>query len=207
MGNCGRDLRGHRTGTALAAARRALLFAAVVCTLLLVAGCGQSQSGQSTLHGQSDQTRKIIHLWWGMLAAAAVVFAGALLLLAIAYRRRTREGLPGIGKDEDVSTGLVVAFGVVIPMVCLVILFYIADIGAVKATSAPKPGQTRMNVSVVGHQWFWEVPNLFIADGSVMPTQGSANPALVIMALASRLAERLAGKRVDTRRLAGVISG
>jgi choline dehydrogenase-like flavoprotein len=36
------------------------------------------------------------------------------------------------------------------------------------------------------------VPNLFVCDGSVMPTQGSANPALTIMALASRLAERLA---------------
>ena len=42
----------------------------------------------------------------------------------------------------------------------------------------------------------WEVPNLFVCDGSVMPTQGSANPALTIMALASRLAERLASKRV-----------
>ncbi len=41
----------------------------------------------------------------------------------------------------------------------------------------------------------WEVPNLFVADGSVMPTQGSANPALTIMALASRLAERLSLKR------------
>ncbi len=41
----------------------------------------------------------------------------------------------------------------------------------------------------------WEVPNLFIADGSVMPTQGSANPALTIMALASRLADRLEVKR------------
>jgi choline dehydrogenase-like flavoprotein len=41
----------------------------------------------------------------------------------------------------------------------------------------------------------WEVPNLFIADGSVMPTQGSANPALTIMALACRLAERLDLKR------------
>jgi choline dehydrogenase-like flavoprotein len=36
------------------------------------------------------------------------------------------------------------------------------------------------------------VPNLFLADGSVCPTQGSANPALTIMALASRLAERMA---------------
>ena len=43
----------------------------------------------------------------------------------------------------------------------------------------------------------WEVPNLFIADGSVMPTQGSANPAITIMALASRLAERLDLKRLD----------
>ena len=42
----------------------------------------------------------------------------------------------------------------------------------------------------------WGVPNLFIADGSVMPTQGSANPALTVMALASRLAERLDLKRV-----------
>jgi choline dehydrogenase-like flavoprotein len=40
----------------------------------------------------------------------------------------------------------------------------------------------------------WAVPNLFIADGSVCPTQGSANPALTIMALASRLAERLDGR-------------
>ncbi|MBV9167910.1 MAG: hypothetical protein JO342_17370 [Solirubrobacterales bacterium] len=42
----------------------------------------------------------------------------------------------------------------------------------------------------------WDTPNLFIADGSVMPTQGSANPALTIMALSSRLAERLDSKHV-----------
>jgi len=42
----------------------------------------------------------------------------------------------------------------------------------------------------------WGVPNLFVADGSVMPTQGSANPALTIMALASRLAMRLDAKRI-----------
>jgi choline dehydrogenase-like flavoprotein len=43
----------------------------------------------------------------------------------------------------------------------------------------------------------WELPNLFIADGSVMPTQGAANPALVIMALADRLAGLLREKRVS----------
>jgi choline dehydrogenase-like flavoprotein len=37
------------------------------------------------------------------------------------------------------------------------------------------------------------VQNLYICDGSVTPTQGSANPALTIMALAARLADHLAG--------------
>ena len=50
----------------------------------------------------------------------------------------------------------------------------------------------------------WGVPNLFITDGSVCPTQGSANPALTIMALASRLAERMAtgkiGSKIPARR-------
>jgi len=37
-------------------------------------------------------------------------------------------------------------------------------------------------------------PNLFIADGSVLPTQGSANPALTIMAVAARAADHMAAE-------------
>ncbi|GAA5196267.1 GMC family oxidoreductase [Rugosimonospora acidiphila] len=37
------------------------------------------------------------------------------------------------------------------------------------------------------------VPNLYITDGSVLPTQGAANPALTIMALAARTADILIG--------------
>ena len=48
----------------------------------------------------------------------------------------------------------------------------------------------------------WGHPNLFVSDGSVMPTQGSANPALTVMALASRLADRLDAKRVGDARAA-----
>ncbi len=51
-------------------------------------------------------------------------------------------------------------------------------------------------------QRVWGVENLLIADGSVCPTQGSANPALTIMALSSRLAERLASKQVRQGRMA-----
>ncbi|HEY7208399.1 MAG TPA: GMC family oxidoreductase [Gaiellaceae bacterium] len=43
----------------------------------------------------------------------------------------------------------------------------------------------------------WEVPNLIVADGSVFPTQGAANPALVIMALSDRLAALMKRKRIS----------
>jgi GMC oxidoreductase len=36
-----------------------------------------------------------------------------------------------------------------------------------------------------------DIPNLFICDGSILPTQGSANPGLTIQALASRTADYL----------------
>jgi choline dehydrogenase-like flavoprotein len=41
----------------------------------------------------------------------------------------------------------------------------------------------------------FSVPNLYITDGSVLPTQGSANPALTIMALAARAADRMHDRR------------
>jgi choline dehydrogenase-like flavoprotein len=46
----------------------------------------------------------------------------------------------------------------------------------------------------------WDTPNVFVADGSAMPTQGAANPALTIMAAASRLADRMAAKRTAAPR-------
>jgi choline dehydrogenase-like flavoprotein len=54
-------------------------------------------------------------------------------------------------------------------------------------------------------QRVWETPNLFIADGSVCPTQGAANPALTIMALSARLAERMTaiGRPRSRAQLAG----
>ena len=54
----------------------------------------------------------------------------------------------------------------------------------------------------------WECPNLFVVDGSVLPTQGAANPALAIMALADRLAGLLAGQasRVRGRRKKGALA-
>jgi choline dehydrogenase-like flavoprotein len=45
-----------------------------------------------------------------------------------------------------------------------------------------------------------EIANLFVCDGSLMPTQGSANPGLTIMALAARIADYIIaqGDRIFT---------
>jgi choline dehydrogenase-like flavoprotein len=59
-------------------------------------------------------------------------------------------------------------------------------VGGARMAAEPKHGVVDRNQRV------FDVPNLYIADGSVMPTQGSANPALTIMALAARLADHLA---------------
>lgn len=42
------------------------------------------------------------------------------------------------------------------------------------------------------------VSNLLITDGSVLPTQGSANPALTIMSVAARAADRLIHRTTST---------
>jgi len=63
-------------------------------------------------------------------------------------------------------------------------------------------GTSREHSVIDADHRVWGVPNLFVCDGSVMATQGSANPALTIMALAARLAERMAAKRVDPARAA-----
>jgi choline dehydrogenase-like flavoprotein len=58
-------------------------------------------------------------------------------------------------------------------------------VGGCRMAASPKDGV------VDAHQRSFAVPNLYITDGSVLPTQGSANPALTIMALAARCAAHL----------------
>lgn len=42
-----------------------------------------------------------------------------------------------------------------------------------------------------------DIDNLFVCDGSVMPTQGSANPGLTIQALAARTGDFLIERSAD----------
>lgn len=42
-----------------------------------------------------------------------------------------------------------------------------------------------------------DIPNLFVCDGSLLPTQGSANPGLTIQALAARTADYIISNGAD----------
>ena len=58
-------------------------------------------------------------------------------------------------------------------------------VGGARMATTPQGGVIDTDHKVFG------MPNLFVVDGSTLPTQGSANPALTIMALAARAADRI----------------
>jgi cytochrome c oxidase subunit II len=148
LGGAGRARRGT------ARARRATARAAPLLLALCLAGCGGKQS---IVAPRSHQTSLISLLWWWMLGAATVVFFGAIALLVIAWLRRRTPGLPLLGRREDVSAGMVIAFGIVIPVVVLLALFAASDLYVIRFSQAPAADSTSLTVDVVGRQWWWEV--------------------------------------------------
>jgi cytochrome c oxidase subunit 2 len=111
----------------------------------------------SPLDPHSPAAHEIASLWWWMLAVATIVFGGAVGLLLLAWRRRTRSGLPLLGENERASVGLVIAFGIAIPAIVLTALFVAADLYVLPKTDAPQAKATALAVTAIGHQWFWEV--------------------------------------------------
>ena len=139
--------RRHKRGRVPAAAALSL---ATVC----LGGCG---GGQSIVSPRSHQTNLIALLWWWMLGASVFVFAGAVGLLLIGWVKRRTPGLPFFGGREDVSQGMVIVFGIAIPLVVLVALFAASDLYVIRFSEAPAAGSTSLTVDIVGHQWWWEV--------------------------------------------------
>ena len=111
----------------------------------------------SPLDPHSPASEHIATLWWWMLVVAGLVFLGAVAMLVLGWLRRDKPGLPLLGESERANTALVVAFGMAIPIVILVALFVVSDLVLMQETDAPQAGETTMSLTVVGHQWWWEV--------------------------------------------------
>ncbi len=119
----------------------------------LTSGC----SPQSIVSTHSPQAHNIALLWWWMLGAAVIVFAGAVVLLVVAYFRRGVAGLPFVGEREGIAQGMVLVFGVGVPVLALVALFSVSDVYLIRQTAPPAPRTTKLTIDVIGHQWWWEV--------------------------------------------------
>jgi cytochrome c oxidase subunit 2 len=87
---------------------------------------------------------------WGQAAVSVV-------LLGIAWVRRRRPGLPLVEDSGGRNLGLVVLFGILIPITVNVALFIVANFFVLKQTEAPAATTTPMTVQVIGRQWFWEI--------------------------------------------------
>jgi cytochrome c oxidase subunit 2 len=111
----------------------------------------------SIFRTHSSASGDIETLFWWMLLAATLVFAGAVGFMLLAYLRRRREGLPVLGDSEGAGRGVVVLFGILIPAVVLIGVFTVANFAVAAHTDAPTPRQTRLTVQVVGRQWWWEI--------------------------------------------------
>jgi cytochrome c oxidase subunit 2 len=122
--------------------------------LLLLTSCG---SEESTLDPVSKPAGDIENLWWIMMTGGWIIFGGTVAFLVIGWLRRGERGWPLVGERESFNVGLVVGFGLVVPLVVLSVLFVFANIHVLEATSAPRKGSTELTVRVTGHQWFWEV--------------------------------------------------
>jgi len=89
-----------------------------------------------------------------MLVGSAIIFAIVLALLFFGILRR--RGLPPAERPKY-SPGMkfVIAAGIILPTVVIVPLF-VLTVDALPKTS-PSRTQTKLEIDVVGRQWFWDV--------------------------------------------------
>jgi cytochrome c oxidase subunit II len=136
--------------------RRLITLAPAV---LIVAGCG---SKQSALAPRSGAARGIDTLWWNMLIGAALAFGLVAVILLGAWVRRGRTGVPGVRDGDRTAFGVILGFGVVVPILVLSALFLFGNIFLLRDTAPPPasaaPSQKpALTIRVVGHQFWWEV--------------------------------------------------
>jgi cytochrome c oxidase subunit 2 len=137
-----------------------------------------------------------------MLGAAGIVFFGAMALLLLSWWRRRKEGFPLLGSRPRAEVGLVLTFGIAIPVAALTVLFAGGDLVLIADTQAPNPKTTPMTIQVVGHQWFWEAKypghRAVVADEIHIPARTRVNVVTTTADVIHSLWVPALNRKVDT---------
>jgi choline dehydrogenase-like flavoprotein len=123
----------------------------------------------------------LLHIEWRTTDQDRKMVAGGLRALQTAFANGSQTGREGATISFDDET-------------------FERQVAALTRIGGHHIGTTRMarsrNEGVVnGYGEAFDVPGLFVAGAAVFPTSGFANPTLVIVALALRLADHLADLR------------
>src|SRR5439155_19524134 len=140
--------RGHNASSP--PVRRLVAPAAMAAlSAALLTAC--SAGSPSTMNPAGPAANRINTLWWLMFGVATFVclLIGALVAIAI-FRRRG----PDLRESPPWAKGMVYGGGFAFPLVVLAALWVLVlhDIGALS-----DPGNQRLTVDVIGHQWWWEI--------------------------------------------------
>jgi cytochrome c oxidase subunit II len=102
----------------------------------------------------SNRARAVVDLTWVVLFFVALVFIiaeGLLIFALVRYRHRGEAGEPrqtfGDRRLEITWT--------VIPIIILILVF-VLTVRAMRVIAAPPPAGDALNVTLIGHQWWWE---------------------------------------------------
>jgi cytochrome c oxidase subunit II len=176
----------------------ALSVAALVMLMVLVSTAGGAPGSRSTdsavqtpsifapVSTPAFAIRDLSYFVLGICAVIFVVVAGLLVYSLIRFRRRPADA------DREPSqvygSNQIELAWTVVPVLIVVILFlatarYIFGIEGLQATSSA------LNVTVVGHQWWWEIryPDLGIVTANELhvPASDPANPSPTFLTLES----------------------
>jgi cytochrome c oxidase subunit II len=120
---------------------------------LSLAGCAGSPS---ILSPHTTDASRVAGITWLMFAIAAIVLIIVTILILMAVGRARRERRVGdIYADDPKRLRNVLLGGALAPFIVLLAVMALA-IG-VENAGASMNGQGKMDIEVIGHQWWWEV--------------------------------------------------
>lgn len=135
-------------------------LALLLTSSLLLSGCaswfGMGYNLQTTISPRSDFARDIQGLYeliFWMSVAVFVVVEAALVWAVIRYRHRTQDPIPA---QVHGNTRLEVAWTIA-PAVVLFVITYPTIATIFKWDLTQRPAGDVIEITVIGHQWWWEV--------------------------------------------------